>query len=62
MYIGNCVCFPRFCIALEEMDSSDVPQSLVLGCGAPQQVRRRASFATVVPIVVTAAPETNPLR
>ncbi|CAH0598292.1 unnamed protein product [Chrysodeixis includens] len=51
-----------FCIALEEMDSSDVPQSLVLGCGSPQQVRRRASFATVVPIVVTAAPETNPLR
>ncbi|XP_075985927.1 leucine-rich tendon-specific protein isoform X1 [Anticarsia gemmatalis] len=51
-----------FCIALEEMDSSDVPLSLVLGCGAPQMVRQRATFATVVPVVVTRAPETNHLR
>ncbi|XP_047036745.1 leucine-rich repeat-containing G-protein coupled receptor 5 [Helicoverpa zea] len=52
-----------FCIALEEMDSADVPLSLVLGCGAPMQVRQRATFATVVPIVVTRAPEpSNPLR
>ncbi|KAF9423707.1 hypothetical protein HW555_001033 [Spodoptera exigua] len=51
-----------FCIALEEMDSSDMPLSLVLGCGAPMQVRQRATFATVVPIVVTRAPESNPLR
>ncbi|XP_050554435.1 slit homolog 3 protein [Spodoptera frugiperda] len=51
-----------FCIALEEMDSSDVPLSLVLGCGAPMQVRQRATFATVVPIVVTRAPDSNPLR
>lgn len=44
------------------MDSSDTPLSVVLGCGAPMQVRQRATFATVVPIVVTRAPESNLLR
>ncbi|KAL0860503.1 hypothetical protein ABMA27_009877 [Loxostege sticticalis] len=42
-----------FCIALEEMDSTDTPLSLVLGCGAPQPVRQRATFATASPVAVT---------
>ncbi|XP_012552140.1 leucine-rich repeat-containing protein 15 [Bombyx mori] len=45
-----------FCLALEEMDDMDVPLSLVLGCGPPQVVRKRAPFATAVPVVVTASP------
>lgn len=39
----------RFCIALEEMDSKDVPIALVLGCGPPQLVRQRADYMTVRP-------------
>ncbi|XP_053620059.1 leucine-rich repeat-containing protein 15 [Plodia interpunctella] len=51
-----------FCIALEEMDPSDIPLSLVLGCGTPSIFRQRATFATAVPIVVTPAVETEPYR
>ncbi|VVC87832.1 unnamed protein product [Leptidea sinapis] len=36
-----------FCIALEEMDSDDIPMALVLGCGTPQLVRQRAAYVTV---------------
>ncbi|XP_049881428.1 uncharacterized protein LOC126377626 [Pectinophora gossypiella] len=51
-----------FCIALEEMDNTDNPLALVLGCGKPQIVRQRATFATVIPVAVTLAPEINSLR
>ncbi|XP_059056336.1 slit homolog 3 protein [Achroia grisella] len=51
-----------FCIALEEMDSSDVPLSLVLGCGSPLLVRQRATFATTAPIVITSAPNIQEFR
>ncbi|XP_026316218.1 uncharacterized protein LOC113227494 [Hyposmocoma kahamanoa] len=51
-----------FCIALEEMDNTDIPLALVLGCGKPQLVRQRATFGTVVPIPVTSSPERDALR
>ncbi|KAJ2938724.1 hypothetical protein O0L34_g3334 [Tuta absoluta] len=44
-----------FCIALEEMDATDTPVTLVLGCGNPLMVRQRASFATAAPVAVTIA-------
>ncbi|XP_063394259.1 leucine-rich repeat-containing protein 15 [Cydia fagiglandana] len=51
-----------FCIALEEMDSNDIPLSLVLGCGAPQVVRQRAPFVTPVPVPVTLPVSRDNLR
>ncbi|CAH0403345.1 unnamed protein product [Chilo suppressalis] len=51
-----------FCIALEEMDNSDNPLSLVLGCSPPQLVRQRAPFVTSVPVVVTEVTERIHLR
>lgn len=47
----------RFCIALEEMDNDENPLALVLGCGNPQVVRKRAAFATAVPVVITRKPD-----
>ncbi|KAM3962219.1 uncharacterized protein ACR2FA_003719 [Aphomia sociella] len=51
-----------FCIALEETDSSDNPLSLVLGCGTPQLVRQRATFATAAPVIITSAPDSEGYR
>ncbi|XP_013190967.2 leucine-rich repeat-containing protein 15 [Amyelois transitella] len=51
-----------FCIALEEMDPSDNPLSLVLGCGTPSIFRQRATFATAVPVVVTPAVDAKEFR
>lgn len=39
-----------------------MPLSLVLGCGTPQVVRQRATFATPVPIVVTQPTIADTLR
>lgn len=46
----------RFCIALEEMDRDDNPIALVLGCGSPLVVRKRVTFATAVPVIITRPP------
>ncbi|KAG6459282.1 uncharacterized protein LOC115449367 isoform X1 [Manduca sexta] len=51
-----------FCIALEEMDSSETLLSLVLGCGSPQIVRQRVPFATAVPVLITTPPVVDALR
>lgn len=56
------VFFYRFCIALEEMSSSDLPVALLLGCGAPVTVKERVTFATVVPVMVNRTPVPNHLR
>lgn len=44
------------------MDNTDNPMALVLGCGQPQVVRQRATFATAVPVAITLAPEREALR
>ncbi|XP_073961186.1 uncharacterized protein [Choristoneura fumiferana] len=51
-----------FCIALEEMDSSDTPLELVLGCGPAQTVRQRAPFVTPTPLPATLSTSRDNLR
>lgn len=43
----------KFSMALEEMDNTDIPIALGLGREKPQIVRQRATFGTIVPILVT---------
>ncbi|GBP16865.1 hypothetical protein EVAR_13245_1 [Eumeta japonica] len=53
-----------FCIALEEMDETDTPVALVLGCAPAQPVRSRATYvtATAPTMASPVVTEVNPIR
>ncbi|CAG9568623.1 unnamed protein product [Danaus chrysippus] len=50
-----------FCVALEEMDTKDMPIALVLGCGMPSLVRQRVEYITVRSEPIT-VPMLEPIR